>query len=54
MQILMTISKFSEDEDLINVRNEVDRFGFSHFLANKMQIKNPPRSFASLSVLMAS
>ena len=38
----MTISKFREDEDLINVRNEVDRFGFSHFLANKMQIKNPP------------
>ena len=34
----MTISKFREDEDLINVRNEVDRFGFSHFLANKMQI----------------
>ncbi|MDC2978525.1 hypothetical protein OAZ15_02900 [Pelagibacteraceae bacterium] len=43
----MTISKFREDEDLINVRNEVDRFGFSHFLANKMQIKNPPRSFAN-------
>lgn len=30
----------------IEIRNEVDRFGFSHFLARQFGLSRPPRSFA--------
>ena len=33
--------------DQITIRNEVDRYGFSYFLAKKMNLNYPPRSFAN-------
>jgi len=36
-----------KNSDLINVRNEVDRYGFSYYLAKKMNIGVPPKSFAN-------
>lgn len=33
----------------IEIKNEVDRFGFSHFLAKQFGLSKPPRSFACFS-----
>ena len=35
------------NSDLINLRNEIDRYGFSHYLAKSMNMKYPPKSFAN-------
>ena len=30
----------------INLRNEIDRYGFSYMLSNKLKINYPPKSYA--------